>query len=195
MNTIFEPMRIRDHFEESAQLAQELLADEGFLEALGRGAHVLIDCLKSGHKVMSCGNGGSMCDAMHFAEELSGRYRDHRKPFAAMSLSDPSALTCIGNDYGYEHVFARQIAALGREGDVLLAISTSGNSANILAAAKEAQRLGMRVLSLTGNGGGQLSALAEVDVCVPWSGYADRIQEVHIRCIHAWIDAIEGALA
>ena len=195
MNTIFDPMRIRDHFEESAQLAQDLLRDEGFLEALGRGAHVLIDCLKSGHKVMSCGNGGSMCDAMHFAEELSGRYRDDRKPFAAMSLSDPSALTCIGNDYGYEHVFARQIAALGREGDVLLAISTSGNSANILAAAKEAQRLGMRVLSLTGNGGGQLSALAEVDVCVPWSGYADRIQEVHIRCIHAWIDAIEGALA
>lgn len=195
MNTIFDPMRIRDHFEESAQLAQDLLRDEGFLEALGRGAHVLIDCLKSGHKVMSCGNGGSMCDAMHFAEELSGRYRDDRKPFAAMSLSDPSALTCIGNDYGYEHVFARQTAALGREGDVLLAISTSGNSANILAAAKEAQRLGMRVLSLTGNGGGQLSALAEVDVCVPWSGYADRIQEVHIRCIHAWIDAIEGALA
>jgi D-sedoheptulose 7-phosphate isomerase len=194
MNTIFDPMRIRDHFEESAQLAQDLLRDEGFLEALGRGAHVLIDCLKSGHKVMSCGNGGSMCDAMHFAEELSGRYRDDRKPFAAMSLSDPSALTCIGNDYGYEHVFARQTAALGREGDVLLAISTSGNSANILAAAKEAQRLGMRVLSLTGNGGGQLSALAEVDVCVPWSGYADRIQEVHIRCIHAWIDAIEDAL-
>jgi len=144
---------------------------------------------------MSCGNGGSMCDAMHFAEELSGRYRDDRKPFAAMSLSDPSALTCIGNDYGYEHVFARQTSALGCEGDVLLAISTSGNSANILAAAKEAQRLGMRVLSLTGNGGGQLSALAEVDVCVPWSGYADRIQEVHIRCIHAWIAAIEDALA
>ena len=195
MNSIFDPMRIRDHFEESAQLAQDLLHDEEFLEALGRGAHVLIDCLKSGHKVMSCGNGGSMCDAMHFAEELSGRYREDRKPFAAMSLSDPSALTCIGNDYGYEHVFARQTAALGRQGDVLLAISTSGNSANILAAAKEAQRLGMRVLSLTGNGGGQLSALAEVDVCVPWSGYADRIQEVHIRCIHAWIDAIEGALA
>ena len=195
MNTIFDPMRIRDHFEESAQLAQDLLRDEGFLEALGRGAHVLIDCLKSGHKVMSCGNGGSMCDAMHFAEELSGRYRNDRKPFAAMSFSDPSALTCIGNDYGYEHVFARQIAALGRPGDVLLAISTSGNSANVLAAAKEAQRLGIRVLSLTGNGGGQLAALSDVDVCVPWNGYADRIQEVHIRCIHAWIDAIERAIA
>ncbi|MDG1674702.1 MAG: D-sedoheptulose 7-phosphate isomerase [Flavobacteriales bacterium] len=195
MNTTFDPMRIRDHFEESAQLAQDLLRDEGFLEALGHGAHLLIDSLKSGHKVMSCGNGGSMCDAMHFAEELSGRYRNDRKPFAAMSFSDPSALTCIGNDYGYEHVFARQIAALGCPGDVLLAISTSGNSANVLAAAKEAQRLGIRVLSLTGNGGGQLAALSDVDVCVPWNGYADRIQEVHIRCIHAWIDGIERAIA
>lgn len=136
-----------------------------------------------------------MCDAMHFAEELSGRYRDDRKPFAAMSFSDPSAMTCIGNDYGFDKVFARQTQALGRPGDVLLAISTSGNSPNILAAAKEAQLLGIKVLSLTGNGGGQLSGLADVDVCVPWNGYADRIQEVHIRCIHAWIESIESALA
>jgi D-sedoheptulose 7-phosphate isomerase len=195
MNTIFDPMRIRDHFEESAQLAQDLLKDEEFLQALSRGAQVLVDALKSGHKVMSCGNGGSMCDAMHFAEELSGRYRDDRKPFAAMSFSDPSAMTCIGNDYGFDKVFARQTQALGRPGDVLLAISTSGNSPNILAAAKEAQLLGIKVLSLTGNGGGQLSSLADVDVCVPWNGYADRIQEVHIRCIHAWIESIESALA
>jgi len=136
-----------------------------------------------------------MCDAMHFAEELSGRYRDDRKPFAALSLSDPSALTCIGNDYGFEHVFARQTAALGQPGDLLLALSTSGNSANVLAAAEEAKRRGMRVLSLTGNGGGKLALTSDVDVCVPWTGYADRIQEVHIRCIHAWIDAVEQALA
>ena len=195
MNTIFEPMRIRDHFEESARLAQDVLLDESFLEAMSRGATLLVDALRSGHKVISCGNGGSMCDAMHFAEELSGRYRNDRKPFAAMSLSDPSALTCIGNDYGYEHVFARQIAALGKRGDVLLAISTSGHSANVLAAAKAAQQQGMLVLSLTGNGGGSLAVEADVDVCVPWNGYADRIQEVHIRCIHAWIDAIEQELA
>lgn len=195
MNTIFEPMRIRDHFEESARLAQDVLLDESFLEAMSRGATLLVDALRSGHKVISCGNGGSMCDAMHFAEELSGRYRNDRKPFAAMSLSDPSALTCIGNDYGYEQVFARQIAALGKRGDVLLAISTSGHSANVLAAAKAAQQQGMLVLSLTGNGGGTLAVEADVDVCVPWNGYADRIQEVHIRCIHAWIDAIEQELA
>lgn len=195
MNTIFEPMRIRQHFEESAQLAQDVLKDEAFLGALGRGAEVLIEALRKGHKILSCGNGGSMCDAMHFAEELSGRYREDRKPFAALSLSDPSALTCIGNDYGYDHVFARQIEALGQPGDVLLAISTSGNSTNVLAATEQAHRLGMRVLSLTGNGGGSLAQKSDVDVCVPWKGYADRIQEVHIRCIHAWIDAVEQALA
>lgn len=195
MNTIFEPMRIRQHFEESAQLAQDVLKDEAFLGALDRGAEVLIEALRKGHKILSCGNGGSMCDAMHFAEELSGRYREDRKPFAALSLSDPSALTCIGNDYGYDHVFARQIEALGQPGDVLLAISTSGNSTNVLAATEQAHRLGMRVLSLTGNGGGSLAQKSDVDVCVPWKGYADRIQEVHIRCIHAWIDAVEQALA
>ena len=194
MNTIFEPMRIRQHFEESAQLAQDVLKDEAFLGALGRGAEVLIEALRKGHKILSCGNGGSMCDAMHFAEELSGRYREDRKPFAALSLSDPSALTCIGNDYGYDHVFARQIEALGQPGDVLLAISTSGNSANVLAATEQAHRLGMRVLSLTGNGGGSLAQKSDVDVCVPWKGYADRIQEVHIRCIHAWIHAVEQQL-
>jgi D-sedoheptulose 7-phosphate isomerase len=195
MNTIFDSMRIREHFEESAQLASDVLRDEAFLAAMGKGAELLVDVLGNGHKVLSCGNGGSMCDAMHFAEELSGRYRDDRKPFAALSLSDPSALTCIGNDYGFEHVFARQTAALGQPGDLLLALSTSGNSANVLAAAEEAKRRGMRVLSLTGNGGGKLALTSDVDVCVPWTGYADRIQEVHIRCIHAWIDAVEQALA
>ena len=195
MNTIFDSMRIREHFEESAQLASDVLRDEAFLAAMGKGAELLVDVLGNGHKVLSCGNGGSMCDAMHFAEELSGRYRDDRKPFAALSLSDPSALTCIGNDYGFEHVFARQTAALGQPGDLLLALSTSGNSANVLAAAEEAKRRGMRVLSLTGNGGGKLALTSDVDVCVPWTGYADRIQEIHIRCIHAWIDAVEQALA
>jgi D-sedoheptulose 7-phosphate isomerase len=195
MNIIFETMtRIRGHFEESAQLAHDLLDNESFLSAMDAGAELIVDTLQLGGKVLSCGNGGSMCDAMHFAEELSGRYRGDRRPFAAMSLSDSSALTCIANDYGFEQVFARQTAALGQPGDLLLAISTSGNSPNILKAAEEAKRRGMRVLSLTGNGGGQLSRRADVDVCVPWQGFADRIQEVHIRCIHAWIDAVEQAL-
>ena len=194
MNNSFEPMTLRDHFEESAKLAQDVLQDAPFLASMEEGAHVLIEALRAGQKVLSCGNGGSMCDAMHFAEELSGRYREDRKPFGAMSLSDPSAMSCIANDYGFEHVFSRQTEALGKRGDVLLAISTSGHSANVLMAAKQAQTLGMPVVALTGNGGGALGELADVHVCVPWSGYADRIQEVHIRCIHAWIHAIEKAL-
>ena len=193
MNTIFETMKLRDHFEESARLAQDILQDASFFEALSRGADLLTGCLKGGHKIMSCGNGGSMCDAMHFAEELSGRYRDDRDPIAAMSLSDASVMSCIGNDYGFDRVFARQIEALGNPGDVLLAISTSGQSANVLEAARAAKERGIHVLALTGKDGGALALLADVEVRVPWSGYADRIQEMHIKCIHAWIDAIEQA--
>ena len=194
MITIFERMNLRDHFEEGAKLAEAVLREDAFLAAMERGAKLLVDALGSGHKIRSCGNGGSMCDAMHFAEELSGRYRYDRKHFAALSLSDPSAMTCIGNDYGFEHVFARQTQALGQAGDVLLAISTSGNSANVLAAATQAKALGMGVLALTGKDGGTLAGVADVEVRVPWSGYADRIQEVHIRCIHAWIHAVEQQL-
>ena len=160
---------------------------------MDRGAELLVNCLKGDHKIMSCGNGGSMCDAMHFAEELSGRYRDDRDPIAAMSLSDASVMSCIGNDYGFDLVFARQIEALGNPGDVLLAISTSGQSANVLEAARAAKARGIHVLALTGKDGGALALLADVEVRVPWSGYADRIQEMHIKCIHAWIDAIEQA--
>ncbi len=186
--------RILSHFEESARLANDLLGNAAFLESMEKGAAVLIDALRQDAKILSCGNGGSMCDAMHFAEELSGRYRDDRPPLAALALSDASAMTCVGNDYGFDQVFARQINALGRPGDVLLAISTSGNSGNILEACRAAKAVGMQVVSLTGNGGGTLRTMSDVDVCVPWSGYADRIQEVHIRCIHSWIDAMEQAL-
>ena len=193
---IHDPMkRIQQHFEESAQLAQQLLGDMAFLEAMQQGAELLVETLGSGHKILTCGNGGSMCDAMHMAEELSGKYREDRPPFAALAMSDASALTCIGNDYGFDQVFSRQTQALGTPGDVLVCISTSGNSQNVLHAARKAKELGMRVLSLTGNGGGALGDLADVDVSVPWSGFADRIQEVHIRCIHSWIDAIEHELA
>ena len=193
--TIHDPMkRIQQHFEESAQLAQQLLGDKDFLEAMQQGAELLVEALGSGHKILTCGNGGSMCDAMHMAEELSGKYREDRPPFAALAMSDASALTCIGNDYGFDQVFSRQTQALGKPGDVLVCISTSGNSQNVLQAARKAKELGMRVLSLTGNGGGALGDLADVDVSVPWSGFADRIQEVHIRCIHSWIDAIEHEL-
>ena len=186
--------QILKELNEARGVIDKLIADDKVIESIKNSALVMSESIKDGGKIISCGNGGSMCDAMHFAEELSGRYRYDRKHFAALSLSDPSAMTCIGNDYGFEHVFARQTQALGQAGDVLLAISTSGNSANVLAAATQANALGMGVLALTGKDGGTLAGVADVEVRVPWSGYADRIQEVHIRCIHAWIHAVEQQL-
>lgn len=185
---------IRTHFEEAAQLLEQVLSDAAFLEAVEAAGQVLVETLERGGKAISCGNGGSMCDAMHFAEELSGRYREDRKAFPALCCSDPSHLTCVGNDYGFDQVFARYVEALGRPGDALLAISTSGNSANVVAAARKAQALGMRVIALTGKSGGELAGCCDVEVRVPWDGYADRVQEVHIKVIHALIDHVERAL-
>lgn len=187
--------RIRSHFTEAADLLQHFLADPANVIAVEQAAAFMSYCLKQGAKVISCGNGGSMCDAMHFAEELTGRFRDDRDPIAALSISDPSHLTCVGNDHGFEHVFSRFVQAHGREGDVLLAISTSGNSPNVLRAAEMARSRNMHVIGLTGKDGGRLAELSTVEVRVPHVGYADRIQEVHIKVIHAFIDHIERDLA
>lgn len=135
-----------------------------------------------------------MCDAMHFAEELSGRYRDDRPALAAVSISDPSHMSCVGNDYGYDYVFSRYLEGLGNKGDVLLAISTSGNSGNVVKAAEVAREKGIRVVGLTGKSGGTLAPLCDVEIRVPWNGYADRIQEIHIKVIHSFIDHIERGL-
>jgi D-sedoheptulose 7-phosphate isomerase len=140
---------------------------------------------------MSCGNGGSMCDAMHFAEELSGRYRNNRPALAAVSISDPSHLSCVANDYGYDHVFSRYIEALGQTGDVLLGISTSGNSKNVLLAVEAAKAKGIQTIVLTGKDGGQLAGLADLEIRAPFSPYADRAQEIHIKVIHSFILGIE----
>ena len=185
--------RIQQHFEEAAQLLERVRHDAALIQAIEQSGQTLIDTLANGSKLISCGNGGSMSDAMHFAEELSGRYREDRPGLAAIACSDPSHLTCVGNDYGFDQVFARYVQALGKKGDALLAISTSGNSANVLNAARVARELGMSVVGLTGRGGGELAALCDVQVCIPWDGYADRVQELHIKVIHAWIDQIERA--
>lgn len=187
--------RIRSHFTEASDVLGRFLADPANIAAVEQAAAFMSYCLKQGAKVISCGNGGSMCDAMHFAEELTGKYRDDRPPIAALSISDPSHLTCVGNDHGFEHVFARFVQAHGREGDVLLAISTSGNSPNVLRAAEVAREKHMHVIGLTGKDGGKLADLSTVEVRVPHNGYADRIQEVHIKIIHAFIDHIERDLA
>lgn len=187
--------RIRSHFEEASQVLAAFQRDPENITAVERAAAFMSYCLKQGAKVISCGNGGSMCDAMHFAEELTGRFRDDREPIAAISISDPSHLTCVGNDHGFDQVFARFVQAHGREGDVLLAISTSGNSENVLRAAEVARTKNMHVIGLTGKDGGRLADLCTVEVRVPHLGYADRIQEIHIKVIHAFIDHIERDLA
>ena len=185
--------RLDEHFSEAAQLLDTVRNDAAFMDAVEAAGTAMCQAIAQGGKIISCGNGGSMSDAMHFAEELSGRYRDDRPGLPAISCSDPSHITCVGNDYGFHQIFARFVQALGQSGDCLLAISTSGNSANVLEAAKAAKSKGMTVIGLTGRGGGALKALCDAAVDVPWNGYADRVQEVHIKVIHAWIDLIERA--
>ena len=165
--------------------------DEVFLRSVQKAGEAMSLAINQGFKIVSCGNGGSMCDAMHFAEELTGRYRDNRSPIAAISISDPSHMSCVGNDYGYQFVFSRFVEGVGHKGDVLLAISTSGNSANVVEAVKAARAKGMLVVALTGKDGGQLAQCCDVEVRVPWMEYADRIQEIHIKVIHVLIDFIE----
>ncbi|HMN05276.1 MAG TPA: D-sedoheptulose 7-phosphate isomerase [Flavobacteriales bacterium] len=187
--------RIEAHFSEAASVLEKFRGDQRNIEAVRQAGDLMVKALKQGGKLISCGNGGSMCDAMHFAEELTGRFRDDRAPIAAVSISDPAHITCVGNDHGFEQVFARFVQAHGRPGDVLLAISTSGNSPNVLRAAETAKAQGVMVVGLTGKDGGKLAALCDVEVRVPHAGYADRVQELHIKVIHALIDHIEQALA
>ncbi|MGC3962422.1 MAG: D-sedoheptulose 7-phosphate isomerase [Rhodocyclaceae bacterium] len=186
--------RFTQHLTEAAELLSRVLADPGILAQAEKAGDLFVEALKAGNKVITCGNGGSHCDAMHFAEELSGRYRDNRPALAALCVSDPSHITCVGNDYGFDSIFSRQVEALGRPGDVLLGISTSGNSANILAAMKAARERGMKIVILTGKDAGKMRGLADAEIVVPHFGYADRIQEIHIKFIHALIDHIERGM-
>ncbi|WP_410503812.1 D-sedoheptulose 7-phosphate isomerase [Hymenobacter nivis] len=167
------------------------LADETNPARIAATAELMAQSLKNGGKILTCGNGGSLCDAQHFAEELSGRYRADRRALAAIALTDASHMTCVANDYGFEFVFSRFVEALGRPGDVLLALSTSGNSPNVLRAAEAAKALGMKVVALTGKDGGALAGICDVEIRAPHSGYADRIQEIHIKVIHILIMLIE----
>lgn len=186
--------RLLQHFAEAKTVLNDFISNPANLAAVEAAGAAMVKSLESGGKIISCGNGGSLCDAMHFAEELTGRYRDNRQPLAAISISDPSHMACVGNDYGYDHVFSRYLQAVGNKGDVLLGISTSGNSANVLKAAEVAKEKGIVVVGLTGKDGGKLAPLCDVEVRVPWNGYADRIQEIHIKVIHSLIDYIESKM-
>lgn len=186
--------RIKQHFQEAQEILLQFLSNERQMAQIHNAASTMIDCLKNGGKIIACGNGGSHCDAMHFAEELTGRYRDNRPGIAALAISDPSHLSCVGNDFGFDSVFSRFIESLGKPGDVLLGITTSGNSMNILNAVSTAKNLGISTVVLTGKDGGKVASLCDIEIRAPYSKFADRAQEIHIKVIHSLIDSIEVGL-
>lgn len=185
---------IKSNFSEAKQLLDQFVEDESNLLKIETAAKLMIASIHNEGKIISCGNGGSMCDAMHFSEELTGRFREDRKAIGAVSISDSSHMSCVGNDYGYDEIFSRYVDGVGRKEDVLLAISTSGNSENVLRAALVAKEKGMKVVGLTGKTGGKLAEVCDVEIRVPHNGYADRTQEIHIKIIHSLIHYIEENL-
>lgn len=186
--------RIKAHLLEAEKILKAFYSDERNIQAIYDAGSIMIESIKNGGKIISCGNGGSMCDAMHFAEELTGRFRNDRPALPAVAISDPSHISCTANDYGYEYVFSRYVEALGRPGDVLFAISTSGNSESVLKAIQAAKGNQMKVIGLTGKGGGKMASLCDVEVRAPETKYSDRAQEIHIKVIHALLDNIELGL-
>ena len=185
---------IKAELEEAQETLIRFMEDEANLEAIECAALLLANCLKNDGTILACGNGGSHCDAMHFTEELTGRYRENRPAMAAIAIAEPAYISCVGNDYGYDAVFSRYVEGVGKKGDVLVGISTSGNSENIIKAAKTAKEKGMKFLALTGKEGGKMAkekGLCDVEIRVHHNGYADRVQEVHIKVIHILIKRIE----
>ncbi|WP_279084405.1 D-sedoheptulose 7-phosphate isomerase [Gilliamella apis] len=186
---------IRDELNQAIDVLGNFVANDDNLKKIQQAAILIADSFKQGGKVLSCGNGGSHCDAMHFGEELTGRFRDNRPSYPAIAISDVSHISCVGNDYGFDYIFSRYVEGVGQKGDVLLGISTSGNSANVLKAIEAAKQKGMKVITLTGKDGGKMNGLADVDIRVPHFGYADRVQEIHIKVIHILILLIEKEMA
>ncbi|PZR25297.1 MAG: D-sedoheptulose 7-phosphate isomerase [Azospira oryzae] len=179
---------------QASAVLTDFINDPANSELIEQAGKAIAASVNAGGKVISCGNGGSHCDAMHFAEELTGRYRNDRRAIPAICISDVSHISCVANDYGFEFVFSRYIDALGNKGDVLFTLSTSGNSPNILRAVLSAKEKGMKIIALTGKDGGKLGPLADIEIRVPHFGFADRIQEVHIKIIHVLILLIEKQL-
>lgn len=188
------PETIRTYLEEARSILDVFLSDEKNIRSIQGAAELITTAVAAGKKAISCGNGGSMSDAMHFAEELTGRFRDDRPGIAAIAISDPSYMSCVANDYGYEFVFSRFIESMGNEGDVLLAISTSGNSPNVINAIAAARQSGMNIIGLTGKSGGRMAGLCDVEIRAPKSDFADHAQEIHIKVIHCLIMAVEQSL-
>lgn len=182
---------IKQNFSEAQRLLAEFIANEKNFVAITKVGDEIVSAFENGNKLIACGNGGSMADAIHFCEELTSNFRRKRKGLPAIAVSDPGYLSCASNDFGFENVFSRYVDTLGQKGDILFAISTSGNSENILRAVNQAKQKGMKVVALTGKGGGKLSTLCDFEVRAPYSDYSDRTQEIHIKIIHSLIHYIE----
>ncbi|NCE72041.1 D-sedoheptulose 7-phosphate isomerase [Odoribacter sp. Z80] len=185
---------IKNSFLDAQRVLNDFIADERNMKLVCEAGDMLVEMFRRGGKVFSCGNGGSLCDAMHFAEELTGRFRSDRVALPAIALADPSHMSCVSNDMGFDSVFSRYVEALGQAGDVLFAISTSGNSGNVLRAIEVAKVKGMKVIGLMGKTGGKMKDLCDVSIVVPWQEHSDRIQEIHIKIIHTLIEYIEYSL-
>lgn len=184
---------IHTSLHEAQKTLNTFVENERNLQLIDEAVNLFVTSFKNGGRSFSCGNGGSMCDSLHFAEELTGRYRKDRSPLPATGISEAGHITCIANDFGFDYIFSRFIEAWGQKGDVLLAISTSGNSANVIKAVEVANSKGMKVVGLLGKDGGKLKSMVDVPLIVP-SAITDRIQEVHIKCIHIFIEGIERQL-
>ena len=186
---------IMGHLQEARQTLDAFMNNPELIEKIEMVASAMAESIKSGGKILTCGNGGSQCDAMHFAEELTGKYREVRKALPAIAIADTSHITCVGNDFGFDYIFSRYVEALGTAGDVLLGISTSGNSANVINAVEAARAKGMKTIVLTGKSGGKLAEIADMEIRVAHEGYSDRVQEVHIKIIHILIFLIEKMIS
>ncbi len=185
---------IGNNFREMADVLQRFIDDDSNIGKIRDAASIMIEALSHGNKIISCGNGGSMCDASHFSEELLARFRGDRIALPAIAISDPAYITCVGNDYGFDQIFSRYIEACGRKGDVLLGISTSGNSEDVVKAVEMARQKGMKVVVLTGKSNGKLTAYCDVDICTPPTKFSDRAQEIHIKVIHTLVQLIERGM-
>ena len=184
---------IKNALQNGADTLARFLNNDQNIELISKAVDCFVTTIKNDGRILACGNGGSMCDSMHFIEELTGRYRKDRDPISAISMGDPGHITCVANDYGYEYIFSRNVHAWGRPGDTLLAISTSGNSKNVIRAVEKAKEKQMKVVGLLGKTGGELKDMVDVPIVVDCQ-VTDRIQEIHIKCIHIFIEGIERAL-
>ena len=187
---------IKQQLEESKTLIDKFISDSENITKIEKAAKIIYSSIKKNNKILSCGNGGSMCDAIHFAEEMTGRYREDRKALPAIAISDPGHITCVSNDYGFNTIFSRYIEALGNKGDVLFVISTSGKSENILKAIEKAKMKELKIIALTGGSGlpGDILDHVDVEIKISHEGYSDRIQEMHIKIIHILVGLIESEI-